>query len=138
MTTRPRRTDTPAQGGLWGPPQSLAEAAPIRPYVTTNDVELVAWVVRSALEPGYVVVGAAQRVLLRDRSRTGCAESVPRFEADAVAQLLDRGLFRLGDTELVHDGQRDRPARSVLVTAATRALLARWAARRPQSARGGR
>ena len=77
--------------------------------------------------------GAAARPLPHRLRRVG-----PALEADTVAQLLDRGLFRLGDTELVHDGQRDRPARSVLVAAATRTLLARWAALRPQSARGGR
>ena len=115
------------QGGLWGPPQPLAETATTRPYLTTNDVELVAWVVRSALEPGYVVVGTAQRVLLRDRSRTGSAEQVPRFEADTVAQLLDRSLFHLGDTELIHDSQRDRPARAVIVPITTRTIADRWA-----------
>ena len=118
------------QEGLWGPPQPLPETATTRPYVTTNDVELVAWVVRSALEPGYLVAGPAQRVLLRDRSRTGCAEPVPRFEADTVAQLLDHGLFRLADTELVHDGQCDRPARAVIVPHTTRTIADRWATTR--------
>src|SRR5690242_19771359 len=96
------RARSAVQDGLWGPPQPLAETPTPRPYLTTNDVELVAWVIRSALEPGYLVAGAAERVLLRDRSRAGCAEPVPRFEADTVAQLLDHSLFRLGDTELVH------------------------------------
>jgi hypothetical protein len=122
------RTPGPVQEGLWGPPQPQAETATTRPYATTNDVELVAWVVRSALEPGYLVAGGtAERVLLRDRSRTGCAESIPRFEADTVTQLLDHGLFRLGDTELIHDGHRDRPARAVIVPHTTRTIADRWA-----------
>jgi len=131
-------THVPVQGGLWGSPQPLAQTPTARPYVTTNDVELVAWVVRSAVEPGYLIAGAAQRVLLRDRSRAGCAEPVPRFEADTVAQLLDRGLFRLGGTELVYDGQRDRPARAVIVPATTRTIADRWATTPlPRTAKGG-
>jgi hypothetical protein len=57
--------------------------------------------------------------------------TVPRYEADTVAQLLDSGHLRLGGTHVVSDGHRDGPARSVLVTAATRALAARWAALTP-------
>ncbi len=56
---------------------------------------------------------------------------------DTVSQLLDSGHLRLGGTHLVSDGRREGPARSVLVTTATRTLLTRWAARTPATRRGG-
>jgi hypothetical protein len=98
-------------------------------YRATNDLELVVMVIRSALEPGYVVAGPAGRVLLRDDSRSGCVEPVPRYEADTVTQLLDHGHLRLGATEHVSDGHHEGPASAVLVPAATRALAVWWAAR---------
>jgi hypothetical protein len=78
-----------------------------------------------------VVIGVAERVLLRDATRSGFVVSVPRYEADTVAQLLDTGHLRLGGTHVVSDGRHEGPARSVLVTTATRAMLARWAALQP-------
>ena len=68
----------------------------------------------------------------RSRPRQGLRRvTVPRYEADTVAQLLDTGHLRLGGTHVVSDGRHEGPARSVLVTTATRALVARWAALTP-------
>src|SRR4051794_28989043 len=127
MTTR--RTRPLAQGGLWGRAEPLPDPSRTRRYTATNDLELVVMVIRSALEPGYVVQGAARRVYLRDRSRGGCVEPVPRYEADTVAQLLDQGHLVLGGTHQVSDGHRDGPAHAVLVTRSARAIADRWSAR---------
>src|SRR5689334_16381982 len=120
-----------AQGGLWGRPETLpTTTSRQRPVV--NDFDLVAAVIRSADDPGYVVIGPSKRVYLRDTTRAkGFVVSVPRYEADTVAQLLDAGHLRLGGTHVVSDGRHEGPARSVLVTTATRAMLARWAALHP-------
>ena len=77
------------------------------------------------------MIGVGERVYLRDPRGKGFVAAVPRYEADTVAQLLDSGHLRLGGTHVVSDGRREGPARSVLVTAATRAMLARWAALTP-------
>ena len=129
----PRRT--PAQGGLWGRQKTLpatTAAGSARPRSrrrdAVNDLDLVTSVVSSAQDPGYVVIGVSERVFLRDASRRGFVVTVPRYEADTVAQLLDTGHLRLGGTHLVSDGHQEGPARSVLVPAATRTLLARWTA----------
>ena len=77
-------------------------------------------------------------MFLRVPTRTkGFVVTVPRYEADTVAQLLDSGHLKLGGTHVVSDGRREGPARSVLVTTATRTLLTRWAALTPATRRGG-
>ena len=128
-----RRRRTPAQGGLWGrqePLSTTGTAAQRRPAV--NDLDLVASVIRSAEDPGYVLVGVGERVFLRDTTHArGFVVTVPRYEADTVSQLLDSGHLKTGGTHLVSDGHHEGPARSVLVTSATRALLARWTALTP-------
>jgi len=135
-TRRPRPA---AQGGLWGRQQPLPHAggSTTAKRSEVNDFDLVTSVIRSAEEPGYVVIGVGQRVFLRDGARKGFVVSVPRYEADAVAQLLDSGHLRLGGTHVVSDGRHEGPARSVLVTTATRTLLARWAALTPLTGRRG-
>ena len=78
--TRPQRAHRarqPAQGGLWGRAEPLPDPAGSRRYTTTNDVELVVMVLRSALEPGYMVLGAGRRVYLRDASRGGVRRAGP-------------------------------------------------------------
>ena len=130
---------TPAQGGLWGRQQPLATNAGTTGNTTgktarrspVNDLDLVTSVIRSATEPGYAVIGVSERVYSRDPHRKGFVTAVPRYEADTVAQLLDTGHLKLGGTHVVSDGRHEGPARSVLVPAATRAMLARWAALTP-------
>ena len=135
-TRRPRPA---AQGGLWGRQQPLTHAggSTTANRSALNDLDLVTSVIRSADDPGYLVIGVGERVFLRDGARKGFVVSVPRYEADTVSQLLDSGHLRLGGTHLVSDGRREGPARSVLVTTATRTLLARWAALTPATRRGG-
>jgi hypothetical protein len=115
-----RRSRPPAQAGLWGRQQPLTGTGKTAARPAINDLDLVASVIRSAHDPGYVVIGASERVFLRDPTRKGHVQTVPRYEADTVAQLLDHGHLRLGGTHLVTDGHREGPARSVLVPAATK------------------
>ena len=130
---------TTAQGGLWGRQEPLPNTGTTSTRAVVNDLDLITSVIRSATDPGYVVVGVAERVYLRDTTRAkGFVVAVPRYEADTVAQLLDSGHLRLGGTHVVSDGRREGPARSVLVTTSTRALLARWANLTPLNGRGGR
>jgi hypothetical protein len=128
MTPRKR---PPAQPGLWGRQEPLPAPATTRRDAVTNDLDLVASVIRTAQDPGYVLIGTGERVYLRDPSRKGRVQPVPRYEADTVSQLLDDGHLKVGGTHVVSDGRREGQARSLLVPAATRAMAARWAALRP-------
>ena len=126
----------PAQAGLWGRQETLPDTTTAQRRPAVNDLDLITSVIRSADDPGYLVIGVGERVYLRDTTRgRGFVVSVPRYEADTVSQLLDSGHLRLGGTHLVSDGRRERPARSVLVTTATRTLLARWAVLAPHGPR---
>ena len=135
MTGRTRRPRPPAQVGLWGRREPLPAARKAPGRAATNDLDLFASVVTSAQDPGYVLIGPAERVMLRDPT---CGKThvttVPRYEADTVAQLLDAGHLKIGGTHVVTDGRREGPARSVLVPTATKAMVARWAALRPLTA----
>jgi hypothetical protein len=132
-----RRPHPPAQGGLWGRQEPLPTGQAAR-RGAVNDLDLIASVIRTADHPGYVVIGVAERVYLRDPSRKGVVTAVPRYEADAVAQLLHSGHLKIGGAHVVSDGRREGPARSVLVPAATKAMVARWAALTPLTPRGAR
>lgn len=127
----PRR-QFPAQKALFGPQQPIP--AQRRPQTTINDPELVAAVIRTATDPGYVLIGPAERVFLRESGATGRGapvEPVPSYERDTVRQLLDAGHLTVGGTHIVRYGGREGPARSVLVPKATRNMVARWANLRP-------
>lgn len=123
-------TATPTQEGLWGPsePTTPTTSSAAAGRGESNDLELFASVVKAATDPGYVVVGASERVFLRDAARPGHVVPVPRYESDAVGQMLDAGHLKTGGTHHVTYGSTDGPARSLLVPAATRAMVNRWAA----------
>ena len=133
-TRRPRPL---AQGGLRGRQEPVpAQKAPR--HGAANDLDLITSVICAAQEPGYVLIGVGERVHLRDPSRgKGFVTAVPRYEADTVAQLVDSGHFKIGGTHVVSDGRREGPARSVLVPAATTAMLVRWAALTPLTPQRG-
>ncbi len=120
------------QDALFGDPAPLP-AAPASPAPGINDLDLVASVIRSAQDPGYVVVGPSERVLLRDPTGwpKGTVERVPTYEQDTVRQFLADGLLTLGGVHRVHYGDRDGPAHSVLVPKATRTMATRWAQLHP-------
>ncbi|MEJ3652540.1 hypothetical protein WEH80_06105 [Actinomycetes bacterium KLBMP 9759] len=118
-----------AQRGLWGRQQPL----PDRPAAKTaiNDLDLIHTVIAHATDPGYVLIGPAERVFTRDPATKDTVEPVPAYEQDAVAQLLGSGYLKVGGTHHVHYGRSDGPARSVLVAKAARSMLARWSALKP-------
>lgn len=120
------------QGALFGDPAPLDTAAPARAArIGTNDLDLVAAVIRHATDPGYLLAGPTDRVLIRDPAGKDTVEAVPRYEAETVHQLLDAGHLTTGGTHHVACDGRDGPARAVLVPKPTRALIDRWAALQP-------
>lgn len=118
------RRRQPAQGGLWGRQEALPGD---RGYHDCNDLDLFVAVAQTAMDPGYVVIGPAERVCRRDPSNPGYVEPVASDEAAMVAQMLDSGHLKIGSTHPVAYGRRDGPARSVLVPQHTRTQLTRWA-----------
>jgi hypothetical protein len=124
-----RRAGQPAQKALWGRQEPLSP--PRRPAPTTKDRDLIEAVIQRAQDPGYVLIGPAERVFTRDPARKGVVEAVPKYEQDAVAQLLASGHLRIGGTHHVTYGDRNGPASAVLVPRATRQLADRWARLRP-------
>ena len=115
----------PAQGGLWGRQQPAASNR--KPgYAASNDLELFAAVAAMAIDPGYVLIGPAERVLRRDPAHKSHVEPVASYEAAMVAQMLDTGHLTIGGSHHVIYGRHDGPARSVLVPKATREHLTCW------------
>jgi hypothetical protein len=116
------------QGALFGGQQPLPgqRSAP-KPRPLTNDMDLIETVIRMAGDPGYVLIGAAERVY---RRRPGCGEEVekvPGYEADAVHQLLDQKALTTGGAHQVRYGRHEGRATSVLLSRATARRAQRWA-----------
>ena len=115
----------PAQGGLWGRQQPLpTDRGPSD--TASNDLDLFLAVARTAIDPGYVLIGPAERVFRRDPSHEGHVDPVPRHEAAMVAQLLHSRHLATGGTHHVTHGRHDGPARAVLVPRTTRDQIDRW------------
>lgn len=132
MTTRTAEASHPAQqGALFGDPVTVPTDNCADAGATTQDVELVASVLRLAQDPGYRIVERSGRVFRVDPSASGAVEEVPRYEADAVTQLLDGGLVELGGTHTITVGDHTGPARSVLVPKRSRDMATRWSHLRP-------
>ncbi|WP_094920321.1 hypothetical protein [Pseudonocardia sp. MH-G8] len=137
MTRRTTRTAVPAQKALFGrqePVPGPGKAA----TSATNDPELIADVVRIATDPGYVVIGAAERVFRRADGTTqkgGPVEPVPAYEQDVVRQLLSTGQLKTGGAHTVRHGGREGSGSSVLVPRATRDMVTRWSNLAPLNGR---
>jgi hypothetical protein len=125
-----RRTRPPAQVGLWGPQEPLpTDRGP--GYSPSNDLDLFVAIARTAIDPGYVLIGPTERVFHRDPSRKGHVDSVPSYEAAMVAQMIDSRHLSTGGTHHVIYRCHDGAARSVLVPRATRDQIDRWTRLRP-------
>ena len=108
--------------------------------IESNDVDLMVTVAANAVRCGYLLVGTAERVYARTDADDRVAR-VPRYEEDAVHQLLRRRWLTLGATHRVTCGaahldrhRRPRPeghpgADRALGPAATPTVLARPAPR---------
>jgi len=103
------------QGALFGGQQPIPtprQPAETRP--ATNDMDLIETVIRLAREPGYVLIGATDRVYRRRVGSNEEVERVPGYEADAVHQLLARGLLSTGGAHQVRYSRHEGSATSVL------------------------
>jgi hypothetical protein len=114
------------QSDLFGDP---APAAPdsSRPLSTveSNDIDLMHTVAANAIRCGYVLVGNSERVYARTSDRDDVAR-VPRYEEDAVHQLLRRRWLTRGQDHHVTCGAASLTGASVLVPQQTRSRLTRW------------
>ena len=91
----------------------------------SNDYDLLHSIAAVAGECGYLLVGAAERVYRR-AEHSGEVVRVPRYEEDAVHQLLRHRGLTLGGQHTLTCGAATLTGTSVLVPKATRARVARW------------
>lgn len=117
---------TGGQVDLFGNPVvPLAEQRQRR--AESNDVDLMHTVAGNAVRCGYVLVGNAERVYARVGDTDGQVQRVPRWEEDAVHQLLRRRWLTTGAEQWVVCGAATLSGAVVLVPKATRDQVTRWA-----------
>lgn len=118
------------QEALFGDAAAPAPAPERRADPATADPELIATVLRLAISPGYLLLGPAEHVVRPLNGRHGArgvdVQTVPAYEADTVAQLLDSRHLRLGGVRQVTHDTRLVAATTVTVPPAGRRLLDRW------------
>jgi hypothetical protein len=105
------------------PPAIPGQRAPSR--IESNDVDLMVTVAANAVRCGYLLVGAAERVYARTDADDHVAR-VPRYEEDAVHQLVRRRWLTLGAAHPITCGAAHLIGTAVLVPRATRDRIARW------------
>jgi hypothetical protein len=105
------------------PPVIPGQRAPSR--IESNDVDLMVTVAGNAVRCGYLLVGTAERVYARTDADEHVAR-VPRYEEDAVHQLLRRRWLTLGSAHQVTCGAAHLVGTAVLVPKATRDRIVRW------------
>lgn len=101
------------------------------PRHTTNDIDLIESVIKVARAEGYVVSGINTRVYRVEGTQGGTYEvvTVPVYEADAVAQLIDLGVLNVGGAHACrYRNNRESTCHAVLVPSVTRRRAERWAA----------
>ena len=130
MTHHPDARDSHAgaQLGLFGgPPPVPQQRGPSGRVsrIESNDVELMVTVAANAARCGYLLVGTAERVYARVDADEHVAR-VPRYEEDAVHQLLRRRWLTPGAAHHVTCGAAQLIGTAVLVPKATRDRIARW------------
>jgi hypothetical protein len=96
------------------------------PPVESNDVDLLFTVAGNALRCGYLLARSSERVYARNGDRRDEVVRVPRYEDDAVHQLLHRRWLTRGSPQHVTCGAVALSATSVLVPHDTRQRVARW------------
>lgn len=114
-------------------PDLFGDLHPVEPTARqrreSNDVDLIHTVAANAIRCGYVLVGASERVYTRtgNPSKTGDEVArVPRYEEDAVHQLLARRWLTLGAHHALTCGAASLTGVALLVPKSTRAAVTRW------------
>lgn len=128
MTTHPDRSANGGQLDLFGnpaPPPTNGTSTVV-PLVESNDIELMLTVAANAIRCGYLLAGPSERVYARDSDQRDEVVRVPRYEDDAVHQLLRRRWFGRGSPHQVTCGAVTLRATSVLVPKDTRHRVASW------------
>jgi hypothetical protein len=95
-------------------------------HVESNDVDLMHTVAANAVRCGYLLVGNAERVYARVMDRDGEVARVPRYEEDAVHQLLRRRWLTTGSHHAVTCRAASLTGAAVLVPKDTRSRVERW------------
>jgi len=122
----------PAQLDLFGnptdtPTTSETSTTTQTPVIETNDIDLIHHIAGNATRGLYLLVGTSERVYARaDGPDSHDVVRVPRYEEDAVHQLLRRRLLTLGGTHHVTCGAASLTATAVLAPKSTRSLVTRW------------
>jgi len=114
-----KETDDAVGVDLFGDPVKVrgVVAAP-RVSRGVKDRDLVESVLRTALGDGYAVIGHPARVYRCVGG--GEIEAVPGYESDAVSDLIDRELLRVGGWHDYTCGSSAGHGRAVLVPTGTR------------------
>jgi hypothetical protein len=136
VTLQPDTDDR--QLGLFGGTSCTSGAGPNRHYPgsegqagsrgwrgESNDVDLMHTVAANAVRCGYLLVGGNERVYTRTTGDE--VARVPRYEEDAVHQLLRRRWLTLGTPHRITCGAASLVGTTVLVPRDTRARITRWA-----------
>lgn len=92
----------------------------------SNDVDLMHTVAGNAVRCGYLLVGNAERVYTRVDGKDGEVQRIPRYEEEAVHQLLRRRWLTTGSQHAVTCGAASLSGSAVLVPKETRSRVERW------------
>ena len=126
------RTQPESDTDLFGNPiQPATPAKKTPPRHATNDIDLIESVIKIARNEGYAVSGINTRVYRIEGTQGGTYEvaTVPVYEADAVAQLIDLGVLTVGGAHPCrYRNNREATCNAVLVPSVTRRRSDRWAA----------
>jgi hypothetical protein len=126
--TRHHPTADAGQQDLFGDPVTPSVPSPRAvSRIESNDVELMHTVAANAARCGYLLVGTSERVYTRVPERHADEVArVPRYEEDAVHQLLRRRWLTTGSQHRVTCGAAQLTGAAVLVPRDTRARVERW------------
>lgn len=118
-TNPPAPPTTTTSGGAGAPSTTTT--------TETNDLDLIHHVAGNAIRGMYVLVGASERVYARANGpESNDVVRVPRYEEDAVHQLIRRRLLTLGGAHSVTCGAASLNGTAVLAPRSTRSMVARW------------
>jgi hypothetical protein len=116
-------TEPDTEVDLFGSPVDAPQQhARTRPPI--NDMALIEDVLAAAISPGYALVGSPGEVFRDGPDHE--VSPVPRYEADAVCQLIDTKFLTVGGSHTYTCRGRSGPGRSVLVPRTTQQQVERW------------